>query len=163
MRWAYVRHSNQPSDPIGFAAGCDTSGWSGDRCNKPWIRIPAATADSASKARSCFDGTERTKLRPMWHGDLVAQGQLWCWIMTGSSAYTFASSSGGGSYTTSGWMYTASSQQCTPHQRRHETHVINMGTKTVTQTWSFDSVSWSRSGSFSSYQCSEPLPNGIKG
>jgi len=139
-----------------YAAACGQ--WSGNTCEKPWIKIPREAATDHGKSNGCWAGTDHDLLRPMWNGDVQLQGRLWCWIMTGDTAGSFVT--GGPGQTLYGWMYASTGTSiCDASQRRYEQIETPFGEE---QTWSFDIISWSRSGTFSKYTCSAALPDEIK-
>jgi hypothetical protein len=130
----------------GFQYQCTE--WSGDQCSKNWISVPA----SAFVNEASCGVPDKTTLRPVWHGDTSIQCELICWIATGDKTCVSHTSSGS-SGTHTGWMYasTAYTVGCDSSGRAYSEVLVPGGVGN--QIWSFDSMSWSRSGSFSGYTC----------
>ena len=128
----------------GFSIRCDQ--WDGAKCARPYIQIPqSALTQEASCGVEDFN-----RLRPMWYGDTTAQCQTFCWIATGDSTCVSVDTNGP-AHTETGWMYTSSGEpRCDTSGRKYS----RVSVPTVgQQLWSFDSTSWSRTGTFSRYQC----------
>ena len=128
----------------GFQYQCTQ--WSGAECIQNWISVPA----SAFVSEASCGVPDKTSLRPVWNGDASVQCSLICWIATGDSTCV-GSRSGAGSGTHTGWMYTSDSVGCDSSGRAYSE--ISFPGSTSTQIWSFDSMTWSRSGTFSGYTC----------
>ena len=129
----------------GFKIQCKD--WSGDTCQEVWFVIPENAI--TQKAPCGVDDT--TTLRPLWHGSVDDQCKTVCWIATGNQA-CLATGTGAKSGTASGWMYGSASGNvaCDNDGRQYsQVAVPTVGN----QVWSFDKVSWERSGSYSSYRC----------
>jgi hypothetical protein len=130
----------------GYRARCDA--WSGMTCTEPYIAMN--TAHVTAPDPHCIDDT--TSLRPMWWSDLDMQATTWCWIASGDSN-PLAAGMSAATVTASGWMYTdaGSLPICDDGGGRHYSTVAIP--VVGEQTWSFDDTSWTRDGSFSTYQC----------
>ena len=130
----------------GFQYQCQA--WSGNECIENWISVPAsAFVDEAN-----CGVPDKTTLRPVWYGETDVQCELICWIATGDSTCVGHQSSSGSSGTHTGWMYTSpTSPGCDSSGRAYSE--ITFPGATYTHVWSFDSMSWSRSGNFSGYVC----------
>ena len=129
----------------GFQYQCKT--WSGNECIENWISVPAsAFVDEAS-----CGVPDKTSLRPVWFGETDKQCELICWIATGDSTCVgHRTSSDSGTHT--GWMYTSSTSPGCDSSGRAYSEITFPGA-TYTHVWSFDSMSWTRSGSYSAYTC----------
>lgn len=129
----------------GFQYQCQA--WSGSECIENWITIPSsAFVDEAS-----CGVPDKTSLRPVWSGETDKQCELICWIATGDSTCVSHRTSGS-SGTHTGWMYTSSTAPACDSSGRAYSEITFPGA-TMTHVWSFDSMSWTRNGSFSAYAC----------
>ena len=130
----------------GFQYQCKA--WSGDECIQNWISVPA----SAFVTEASCGVPDKTSLRPVWNGETAKQCELICWIATGDTTCVSHRTSAGGQGSHTGWMYTSStSPQCDSSGRAYSE--ITFPGATYTHVWSFDSMSWTRNGTFSGYEC----------
>lgn len=138
-------NTSQVVNRNGYRAQCKK--WSGDECLRMYIAFPASSFVTEAPCRV----PDKTSLRPVWHGSTADQCRHICWIATGnSSCVAHRTSSDRGKDV--GWMYGSPgySVRCDTSGRQYST-VSAPGVSSL--TWSFDSMSWTRTGSFSGYRC----------
>ena len=118
-------------------------------CVKPFIVLHANALTAYSMS---YPPDDHTILRPMWWGSTQIQCDHWCWIMTGIAGSCVGYTTGGAQYFAGGWMYSYAGS--VSYDRRYATvqHPTSSG-GIVDIMWSFDRISWTRSGTFSTYSC----------
>ena len=127
----------------GFRAQCRQ--WAGNLCQRMYIAIPQS---AITQEAPCGVG-DTTTLRPVWHGNVQQQCPQVCWMATGDPTCVQAITSAA-TGTDVGWMYSSSTVACDASGRRYSQVSVPTAGSLI---WSFDSVTWQRSGSFSGYQC----------
>ena len=135
--------------PNGGVHGACCDAFSGTYCVRPFIVLDADTLVGYS---TTYPPEDHTLLRPIWYGDVLQhQCNHWCWIMTGIAGSCVGYTTGGAQYFAGGWMYSYAGS--VSYDRRYATVQHPTSSGVVNIIWSFDRMSYSRTGTFTTYSC----------
>ena len=135
--------------PNGGMHGACCDAFSGTYCVRPFIVLDA---DALVTHSTTYPPDDHALLRPVWWGDASRQCDHWCWIMTGIAGSCVGYTTGGPSYRSAGgFMYTVTGSA--DDYRRYATVQHPTSSGIVNIQWSFDRISWLRTGRFSTYRC----------